>query len=135
MSNLPERRQVLGVSYLGYRSEDIEAVVVAGETLELDIELEPDLVEGEEIVIYSQAMAQAEAIRRQLNVNTIVNVVSAARLRELPDANAAEAVGRLPVTAEGADRLRLQVLGLDVNVGCERVAADTVSVVAGANVL
>ena len=47
----------------------------------------------------AQAEGQLAAINEQLRSNRIVNVVSAARIQELPDANAAEAVGRLPGVA------------------------------------
>ena len=40
-----------------------------------------------------QAMGQNAAINQQLASNSITNVVSAARIQELPDANAAESVG------------------------------------------
>jgi TonB-dependent receptor len=94
--NLPAGDQVFTVRYVGYRSREVTITIVAGETVEYDISLDPDVVEGEEIVVYSQALAQANAIQRQLAANTIVNVVSESRLRELPDVNAAESVGRLP---------------------------------------
>jgi len=37
-----------------------------------------------------------QAINEQLSSNSIVNVVSEAKIQELPDFNAAEAIGRLP---------------------------------------
>jgi TonB-dependent receptor len=93
---VPEGTHTLIIRYLGYVTKRAEITVIAGQAIEHNIELQPDVVEGEDIVIHGQALAQAHAIRRQLNSNTIVNVVSESRLRELPDANAAESVGRLP---------------------------------------
>jgi len=96
INRMPAGNQSLVVRYLGYVTANIEVTVVAGQRIELDVALEPDVVLGEEVVVYAQAIGQARAIREQLSSNTIVNVVSEARLRELPDANAAESIGRLP---------------------------------------
>ncbi len=84
------------VTYLGYRAERLEVVVPESGSLDLDVALELDVVRGEEVVVSAQAEGQVAAINQQLRANQIVSVVSAARLQELPDANAAESVGRLP---------------------------------------
>lgn len=94
--NVPAGEQTFVIRYLGYLEKKVNVVIRPNETETLDIRLQPDHLEGEEVVIYTQALGQARAIRQQLNSNTIVNVVSEARLRELPDANAAESIGRLP---------------------------------------
>lgn len=96
LQRIPAGERVLVVRYLGYVTKEIRINGSPGQELQRDISLQPDQVEGEEIIIYTQALGQARAIRQQLNSNTIVNVVSETRLRELPDANAAESVGRLP---------------------------------------
>ena len=96
LTRLPAGEQTLVVRYLGYVTTMVQVTVIPGERVELDIALQPDVLTGEEVIVYAQALGQAQAIRDQLSSNTIVNVVSEARLRELPDANAAEAIGRLP---------------------------------------
>jgi TonB-dependent receptor len=96
LRRVPVGEQEFEVRYLGYTTRWIQVTIVAGQVQHQDITLQPDHVQGEEVVIYTQALGQAHAIRQQLNANTIMNVVSETRLRELPDANAAESVGRLP---------------------------------------
>ncbi|MEX0779974.1 MAG: TonB-dependent receptor [Balneolales bacterium] len=96
LRRVPEGDQTINVGSLGYQKQNFDVTIVAGETVELDVELSADVVEGEEVTIYSQALGQARAVRTQLESNSIVNVVSESRLRELPDANAAESIGRLP---------------------------------------
>ncbi len=96
LTRLPAGNQTLVVRFLGYETANVEVMVVAGQRVEFDIFLQPDHITGEVVVITAQALGQAQAIRDQLGSNTIVNVVSEARLRELPDANAAESIGRLP---------------------------------------
>jgi TonB-dependent receptor len=70
--------------------------VKEGQTIKQDIVLISVGVEGEEIVVTAQAAGQKEAINQQLSSLPIVNIVSRARIQELPDANAAESVTRLP---------------------------------------
>ncbi len=96
LTRVPSGPQTVLVSYIGYREERVEVVVPADGTVELDVALELAVVEGEEVVVSAQAEGQVAAINQQINSNQIVSVVSSARLKELPDANAAESVGRLP---------------------------------------
>lgn len=49
-----------------------------------------------EIILTVQAKGQRAAISQQLQSTTVSNIVSAEKIAELPDANAAEALGRLP---------------------------------------
>jgi TonB-dependent receptor len=84
------------VRYIGYQEQKIPITITSGKTLEVNVELQQVTMEGKEVVISAQAMGQTEAINQQLASNTIANVVSADRIQEIPDANAAESVGRLP---------------------------------------
>ncbi|MEJ2629093.1 MAG: TonB-dependent receptor, partial [bacterium] len=61
-----------------------------------DVALDFKTLTGEKVVITAQAKGQIDAINQQLSSGTIKNVVSSARIQEVPDANAAESVGRLP---------------------------------------
>jgi len=92
----PDGIQTLVASYIGYKSERISITVNTGETLVQNIALALDVVASDEVIITAQAEGQVAAINEQLASNTIINVVSAARIQELPDVNAAESVGRLP---------------------------------------
>ena len=88
-------RQIV-ISYIGYQSKTVEVSVAANKLTELNVELEPEAVEGEVVLVKAQAKGQLEAINQQLSSNSIINVVSAEKMRELPDANLAESIGRLP---------------------------------------
>ena len=96
LTQVPDGPQVLVVSYVGYKTVRVDINMQPGATIEQDIELELDVIGGQEVVITAQAEGQIAAINEQLASNTIINVVSAARIQELPDVNAAESVGRLP---------------------------------------
>ncbi|MDZ7319193.1 MAG: TonB-dependent receptor, partial [candidate division KSB1 bacterium] len=67
-----------------------------GATVELNVALALDVLKGKMVEVTAQFEGQAAAINKQLTSNTIINVVSEEKIQELPDANAAEAVGRLP---------------------------------------
>lgn len=92
---LPAGTQTLVFSYVGYQEKEIVVTIVPNESLLVEIELNPgDLLD--EVVISVQVKGQMAAIRDQLASNKIVNVISSEKMLELPDANAAEAIGRLP---------------------------------------
>ena len=70
---------------------------------------------AKKVVISAQALGQAAAINQQLSSNTIVNVVSEQKIQELSDANAAEAIGRLPGVAlqrSGGEANKIVLRGL-----------------------
>ena len=96
INGIPAGNYTLIVSYIGYVSKEYPVRIEQNKTLQLDAELALDVVLSEEVVITAQAAGQVAAINQQLNANTIVNIVSEEKIQELPDANAAEAIGRLP---------------------------------------
>ncbi|MEN8202668.1 MAG: TonB-dependent receptor [Bacteroidota bacterium] len=96
LTNVPEGTVTLTVSYLGYRDKEVVVEMAANETKTIEVILEVLAIQGEEAVVTAQAYGQRAAINQQLAANTVTNVVSSEKIEELPDANAAEAIGRLP---------------------------------------
>jgi TonB-dependent receptor len=94
--NVPAGSYTLRAVYVGYLPKETPVMVKEGETLRQDFRLPPVGVEGEEVLVTAQAAGQKGAINQQLSALNIVNVVSRDRIQELPDANAAESVSRLP---------------------------------------
>ncbi len=73
------------------------------------------MFEGEEVVVTAQARGQLAAINQQLSSNTIKNVVSADRIQDVPDVNAAESVARLPgisLIRSGGEGQKVAIRGL-----------------------
>jgi len=93
---VPSGKHTIKFSYIGYKAIFEEVDVEAGQRLELNITLEPDVGVLAEVVVTGQLAGQQAAINQQINSNTIVSVVSKDKIEELPDQNAAETVGRLP---------------------------------------
>ncbi|HXX64963.1 MAG TPA: carboxypeptidase-like regulatory domain-containing protein, partial [Bacteroidota bacterium] len=96
LKNVPTGEQTLTVSYIGYEKISVKVTVVDGGTVDKDIGMDAVAVQGETIVVTGQARGQMSAINQQLASNSIINVVSADKMKELPDANLAESIGRLP---------------------------------------
>ena len=94
--NIPAGSYTLVIRYIGYKQKEVLVNVVGGRTLELNITLPSEVIEGKPVVVTAQATGQRGAINQQLTSNTIINVVSAERIHELPDDNAATALSRLP---------------------------------------
>ena len=112
--SIPAGEYVLRASYVGYENREIPVSIADGQTVTLDIELSPSGVLGE-VVVSGQLEGQRAAINQQLSSNTIVNVVSEAKIQELPDANAAESIGRLPgvsVQRSGGEASQITLRGL-----------------------
>lgn len=115
ITNVPPGSYTIRTTYVGYRTSVMHIQVAAGVNLKEDIRLEAVGVQGKEVVVTAQAAGQNAAINQQLSSNQIVNVVSAARIQELPDANAAESVGRLPgvsVLRSGGEAYAVVIRGL-----------------------
>ncbi len=107
--------QTLVVSYLGFQAKEIDVEIVDGQIIELEVVLEWEGVEGDEVTITAQARGQVAAINQQLQSNTISNIVSGDRIKELPDVNAAESIGRLPgvsIQRSGGEATKVAIRGL-----------------------
>lgn len=103
-------RQKIKVSYVGYRSRVFEVTIKPNGVNKLNVALKQTAVRGKTVVVTAQREGQEQAIAQQVSSNTIVNVVAPDRLRDNPDANAAEAIGRLP----GISLIRSGGVGQDI---------------------
>lgn len=113
--SVPVGNQKLVISYIGYNPITVE-VNVKENNPSVDYLLEPKTLEGETVVITAQAEGQLSAINQQLSSNTIANIVSKDRIKELPDVNAAETIGRLPgvsIERYGGEATKISIRGLE----------------------
>jgi TonB-dependent receptor len=116
IDRIPAGTYTLKVSYVGYVSKSSEITIQDNKTLQLNFQLHPDVIRGETYVVIGQAIGQAAAINQQITSNTIINVVSEEKIKELPDANAAEAIGRLPgvsILRSGGEANKVILRGLE----------------------
>lgn len=112
---VPPGNYKLVISYIGYRKKTVDITVEDGQTANKVIKLDFQIIEGQVVEVTAQAEGQLGAINQQLSSNTISNIVSQARIRELPDVNAAESIGRLPgvsITRSGGEANKVEIRGL-----------------------
>ncbi|HQT92510.1 MAG TPA: carboxypeptidase-like regulatory domain-containing protein, partial [Candidatus Kryptobacter bacterium] len=115
VSNIPPGSHSIRISYIGYSTRTIDVVFEDGGTVTANLMLLPQEVQGKEVVVTAQMRGQLAAINQQVSSNTIVNVVSEEKIQELPDANAAEAIGRLPgvsIIRSGGEASKVVLRGL-----------------------
>jgi TonB-dependent receptor len=113
--NVPAGSYTIHVTYIGYVEQNIAIKVIEGAGVKHDFKLKAVGLKGETVVVTAQANGQQQAINQQLSSDNIVNVVSAAKIQELPDANAAESIGRLPgisVLRSGGEANEVVIRGL-----------------------
>lgn len=109
---VPGEETILLFSFIGY----VEQQIIVGNQQTINVQLEMDVTRLDEVIVTSQAKGQIGARQQQINSTTIVNVVALDRLRENPDANAVEAIGRLPgisVLRSGGEGVGLVIRGLE----------------------
>ena len=105
---------VVKVTYIGYKTLE-DSIVLNEEDISKDFILSYTSIQGEEVVVTGQAKGQMDAINKQLASKSIINVVSSDRIQELPDANAAESVARIPgvtIKREGGEGNKVVIRGL-----------------------
>jgi TonB-dependent receptor len=96
ISNVPSGEQTLVVSFIGYTSMSVVLTVPEDGTVQKDFALESVAIQGKPVNVSAQALGQMQGINLQLSSDKIASMVGEARIQELPDFNAAQAISRLP---------------------------------------
>ncbi|MEN8230482.1 MAG: carboxypeptidase-like regulatory domain-containing protein [Bacteroidota bacterium] len=118
IKKVPPGSYELRVTFVGYSDSQTTVQVTAGEVITHDFQLTITSILGEEVVVTAMARGQAKAINTQIAARNIKNVVSEQKIRELPDANAAEALARLPgvsVIRSGGEAVAVNIRGVSSN--------------------
>lgn len=117
ITQIPAGDYLMAIRYIGYQEKELEVTVQANKTIVIDVEIEAEVIEGEQVVVTSQALGQKQAINRQLTSNTITSVVSADKIQELPDGNASSALSRLPgISLQDGDKVVVRGIQSKMNV-------------------
>jgi len=115
LPGVPVGGYTLRASYIGFTPKSIMVQVRDNEFTVASVSLSPQEVRGKEVIVTAQMKGQLAAINQQVNSKTIVNVVSEEKIQELPDANAAESIGRLPgvsIIRSGGEASKVVLRGL-----------------------
>ena len=101
VNDLNPGKYTITVSYVGFKTFTKTVDVAAGQTVSLDANLAVEAQNLEVLVTADRVSAEAEAINRQRTADNILQVLPDDVIRSLPNANLADALGRLPsVTLE-----------------------------------
>jgi TonB-dependent receptor len=115
IASAPPGDFVLAATYIGYARFE-KNIAISERRLHEDIKMVYSMVSMREVNITAQREGQVAAINQQISSDQIVNVVSQEKIQELPDANAAESIARLPGVAlrrDGGEAQKVFIRGLD----------------------
>src|SRR5260370_4820666 len=89
------------VTYVGFKAFTQTVNVTAGHAASVEVKLEVESQNLQVLVTAERASGEAEEVNREITADNIVQVLSSDVIRSLPNANMADALGRLPsVTIE-----------------------------------
>src|SRR5882762_9920293 len=101
INDLEPGSYTLAVTYVGFKAFTTPVTVVGGQTANVEAKLEVESQNLEVLVTAERASGEAEAVNRERSADNILQVLPAEVIRSLPNANMADALGRLPsVTIE-----------------------------------
>jgi TonB-dependent receptor len=86
----------LQVSYVGFKPFEQDVTVKGGETQQVDVHLEVASANEEVLVTAERPRGEAESVNRTRMADNILQVLPADVITSLPNANVADALGRLP---------------------------------------
>ncbi len=91
LTNLPEGKQTLVAKFIGYKDEEKEIEVVAGESIMVNFELKSELMSLDEIVVTG-----TKTFQRKTHAPVIVNVLGKNTLKAVDATNIAEGLSFQP---------------------------------------
>jgi len=101
ITDLPPGDYEVTVAYVGFSSLTTKVTVAAGNVARVDAVLKVASVNEEIVVTAERPHAEAEAINRERTADNILDVLPSEVITSLPNANVADALGRMPgVTLE-----------------------------------
>ena len=91
----------ISITYVGFKDFTKQVTVVSGQVASVDAKLEVAAINLEVLVNADRISGEAEAVNRERTADNILQVMTNDVITSLPNANIADAVGRLPsVTLE-----------------------------------
>ncbi len=93
---VPAGKYTLSVSYIGFETQTSEIEVAAGKTLNINLVLKVASTSEEILVTADRPHGEAEAINETRTADNILQVMPSEVISSLPNANVADAIGRLP---------------------------------------
>jgi TonB-dependent receptor len=96
---VPVGRYTISASFVGFQPKQTTVELTAGQTQELQIQLGVATANEEILVVAERPHGEAEAINETRTADNILQVLPSEVIMSLPNANVADAIGRLPSVA------------------------------------
>jgi len=106
MTDLPPGSYTLKISFVGMAGFSKNVTVTAGQVTRVDAAMEVASQTDSITVTAAPVHGEAEAINRERTAENILQVMPDDIITSLPNANVADAIGRLPASASSATRAR-----------------------------
>jgi TonB-dependent receptor len=101
MNDLDPGSVTVTITYIGFKDFTKQVTIAPGQVATVDAKLDVGAQNLEVLVTAERASGEAEQVNREITADNIVQVLSSDVIRSLPNANMADALGRLPsVTLE-----------------------------------
>jgi TonB-dependent receptor len=114
--NLTPGSYTLNIASAGFRTSSQSVTVTAGLTGHMDVALAVTRASEEVVVSAESGLNEIQAINEEVNSPNIVQVMPESRILALPNANVADAIGRMPgvtLQRDEGEGVYIQVRGLD----------------------
>jgi TonB-dependent receptor len=96
LPEVPAGKYTLTVSYIGFSPQTSDVEVAAGQQLSLELKLKVANDSEQVLVEAARPHGEAESINETRNADNLLQVMPSEVITSLPNANAADAVGRFP---------------------------------------
>jgi TonB-dependent receptor len=96
LPDVPAGNYTLSVSFVGFKPQESKVAVAAGETKTIQVKLNVASASESIIVSAERVHGEADAINETRMADNLLQVLPAEVIVSLPNANAADAIGRLP---------------------------------------
>lgn len=104
--NAPAGDVTLLFRYIGYNQVTVEATVVAGQRVEVNVEMGVETMVGEEIVVTAIQRGQSRALTRQRNSENIRTIISEEQIEAFGDNTISGALSRVSGMGHGGTNIR-----------------------------
>jgi len=94
--DIPAGKYTVAVSYVGFKPKQQELDLASGQTTNLKLTMDVSSTSEEILVVAERPHGEAEAINQTRTADNILQVLPSEVITSLPNANVADAIGRLP---------------------------------------
>jgi TonB-dependent receptor len=94
--NVPAGAYTISVSYVGFKPAEVKVQIAVGQALNQEIKMNVASASEDILVVAERPHGEAEAINQTRAADNILQVLPAEVITSLPNANVADAIGRLP---------------------------------------